>query len=85
MKEWSKEGYSVSEPVYVARPGSTDEDDGCVLLSVLNVKDPKKVLLVVLNAATFQEEASVEFEALGIVPKDFHGLFTHNDEKVHCY
>ena len=85
VKEWAKEGFSVSEPVYVSRPGSNDEDDGCVLFSALDLNDPKKVLLVVLNASTFQEEASVEFEALGTVTKDFHGIFSREGETVHLY
>ena len=82
---WEKTKFSPSEPVYVSRPGSTDEDDGVLLFSALHQVDPKKVLLVILNAATFEEEAVVEYVASGIVTKDFHGLFSRTGDTVHGY
>ena len=78
MKEWTKAGFTPSEPIYVPRPNSNAEDDGIILFSALDQVDPKKVLLVILNASTLQEEAVVEYQATGIVPKDFHGIFTAN-------
>ena len=85
VKTWTKTGFSPSEPVYVERPGSTEEEDGVVLFSAVDQADPKKVLLVILNAATFQEEASVEYVSSGIVTKDFHGIFSHSGNTVHRY
>lgn len=82
VKEWSKVGFSPSEPVFVSCPGSTEEDDGVLLFSALNQSDSKQVLLVILNARTFQEEASVEYVASGVVTKDFHGIFTRPGEKM---
>lgn len=84
-KIWLKEGFSPSEPIYVSRPESTEEDDGCVIFSAVDMKDPKKVLLVILNASTFQEEAAVEFSALGTITKDFHGIFAFEGDAIHRY
>ena len=84
-KVWERDGLSVSEPVYVARPDSTDEDDGIILFSALDTKNDKRVLLVILNAATFEEVATIEFVAAGCVSKDFHGLFVRDGDQVHRY
>ena len=53
--------------------------------SILMLIGSKKVLLVILNAATFEEEAVVEYVASGIVTKDFHGLFSRIGNTVHGY
>lgn len=74
--EWSKPGFSPSEPVFVASPNATAEDDGVVLFSAVDCSNVRKVLLVILNASTFEEMACVEFTAMGTVTKDFHGIFT---------
>lgn len=84
-KEWTKEGLSTSEPVFVARPGSTEEDEGCIIFSAVDLKDPKRVFLVILDAATFHEEATVEFTANGVVTKDFHGIFSRDGDSTHLY
>lgn len=60
----------------MASPNSSVEDDGILLISAVDRSNDRKVLLVVLNASTFEEEASAEFIATGKVPRDFHGLFT---------
>lgn len=75
-KHWSKPGLSPSEPIFVASPNATAEDDGVVLISAIDDSNSRKVSLVILNASTFIEEASVEFTAAGTVTKDFHGIFT---------
>ncbi|EFX64845.1 hypothetical protein DAPPUDRAFT_333779 [Daphnia pulex] len=85
VKIWAKTEFSPSEPVYVSRPGSTDEDDGVILFSAVHQVDVKKVLLVILNAATFEEEAVVEYVASGVVTKDFHGLFSRTGDALHGY
>lgn len=75
-KCWSKPGLTPSEPVFVASPNATAEDDGVVLFSALDYSNNQKVILIILNASTFEEEACVEFTAAGVVTKDFHGIFT---------
>ena len=82
---WEREGFSVSEPVYVARPNATSEDDGYILFSCVHHEDDKLVLLVILDASTFKETAIVNFKAKGAVTKDFHGIFVAKGETVHRY
>ena len=60
----------------MASPNSAFEDDGVLLVSAVDRLNSRKVLLVILNASTLEEEACIEFTANGAVPKDFHGLFT---------
>ncbi|KAK4028772.1 carotenoid isomerooxygenase-like [Daphnia magna] len=85
VKQWAKAGFSPSEPVYVSRPESIEEDDGVLLFSAVDQVNPKKVLLIILNAATFKEEAVVEYVASGIITKDFHGIFSRKGDVVHGY
>lgn len=84
-KEWIKSGFSPSEPVFVSRPEAQEEDDGIIMFSALDQSDSKKVLLVILNANTFQEEGVVEFKCSGTVTKDFHGIFSRTDEEHHSF
>jgi carotenoid cleavage dioxygenase-like enzyme len=69
---WERPGCSPSEPVFVARPGAADEDDGVLLSVVLDAGRGTSSLLV-LDAATLQELASAE--APHHIPFSFHGQF----------
>nr|CAB3225293.1 RPE65 RPE65 homolog [Phallusia mammillata] len=70
---WFEEGCTPSEPVFVERPGATEEDDGIILSTVIN-KDPNKsVFLLILDAKTFKELARAEVETN--LPISFHGIF----------
>lgn len=71
-REWSQAGCYPSEPVFVARPGGTAEDDGVVLSVVVDVPRARTFLLV-LDAAEFTEVARAEVDA--VVPLTFHGTF----------
>ncbi|XP_071519059.1 LOW QUALITY PROTEIN: carotenoid-cleaving dioxygenase, mitochondrial-like [Panulirus ornatus] len=82
---WHGPGFQVSEPIFVERPGATEEDDGVVLASLINEKEEKEVRLVVLDAKTFQQLALVIFKTHGIVTKEFHGLFARSCDQVHRY
>ncbi|GAA0766487.1 carotenoid oxygenase family protein [Ideonella azotifigens] len=62
------------EPVFVARPGGTDEDDG-VLLSVGCSQQQRSSALAILDARTMALLASVEVPAA--IPLGFHGSFVH--------
>lgn len=70
--EWSEAGCYPSEPVFVARPGGTAEDDGVVLSVVVDVPRQRTFLLV-LDALRFSELARAEVDA--VVPLTFHGTF----------
>lgn len=81
--KWKMPNFQVSEPVFVERPGATEEDDGAVIASLVNEKEQKEVRMVVLDAKTFKQEALVTFKTPGIVTKDFHGFFARDCDEVH--
>lgn len=70
--EWSETGCYPSEPVFIARPGGTAEDDGVVLSVVVDVPRCRTFLLV-LDAGNFTELARAEVDE--VVPLTFHGSF----------
>nr|XP_054919749.1 carotenoid isomerooxygenase-like [Dermacentor andersoni] len=72
---WERQGWFPSEPVFVARPGAVEEDDGVVLSSLLHEENEKKLALVVLDAKTFKQLALAEFDCPSSIPADFHGWF----------
>jgi beta,beta-carotene 9',10'-dioxygenase len=72
---WSRPGCHPSEPVFVARPGAEDEDDG-VLLSVVLDSERETSFLLVLDAASLDEIASAD--APHHIPFGFHGQFAMN-------
>ncbi|KAF7563221.1 hypothetical protein G7046_g916 [Stylonectria norvegica] len=69
---WSgPKGHSPGEPIFVARPGATEEDDG-VLLSVVVDGTLEKTYLLCLDAKTMTELGRAEAEfAIGA---GFHGV-----------
>jgi carotenoid cleavage dioxygenase-like enzyme len=69
---WTSPGAHVGEPIFVARPGSTDEDDGVVLSVVLDATRTVSFLLV-LDARTLAELARAEVPHH--IPFGFHGMF----------
>ncbi|HYM46094.1 MAG TPA: carotenoid oxygenase family protein [Solirubrobacteraceae bacterium] len=69
---WSEADCYPGEPVFVARPGAEDEDDG-VLLSVVLDAHAGASFLLVLDAADLSELARAE--APHHIPFGFHGQF----------
>ena len=69
---WREEGCVPGEPIFVPRPGGTEEDDGVVLTIVLD-STLLRSKLVILNAGTMKEIARAEMKA--IFPLGFHGTF----------
>jgi len=69
---WREEGCVPGEPVFIPRPGGTEEDDGVVLTVVLD-STLLRSKLVILNAKTMEEIARAEMES--IFPMGFHGTF----------
>lgn len=60
------------EPIYVPRPGSTEEDDGCVLTIVMD-RDGEHSILVLLDAKTMKEVARAHMpQTFSLAP---HGTF----------
>ena len=60
------------EPVFVARPGGIEEDDG-VLLTVVLDGEARRSMLVVLDARDMAELARAEMKTH--FPYGFHGSF----------
>lgn len=69
---WNEPGAYPGEPVFVARPGARDEDDGVLLSVVLDAARGTSFLLV-LDAAGLGELARAEVPHH--IPFSFHGLF----------
>ncbi|CAD6227852.1 unnamed protein product [Miscanthus lutarioriparius] len=70
-KMWHEVGSVPSEPLFVARPGGTAEDDGVVISIVSTMEGEGYALL--LDGMTFQEIARVRFP-YGL-PFGFHGCW----------
>jgi beta,beta-carotene 9',10'-dioxygenase len=70
--EWSEDGCSPGEPVFVAEPGS-DVEDGGVLLSVVFDARSGNSFMLVLDAADLSELARAA--APHHIPYGFHGQF----------
>ena len=71
-KAWQKKLCYPGEPVFVARPGSTGEDDGIILSVVLDAKN-KKSFLLILDAKTFRETGKAYVPHH--IPFGFHGNY----------
>jgi carotenoid cleavage dioxygenase-like enzyme len=69
---WSEDRAYPGEPVFVARPGAGDEDDG-VLLSIVFDAEAVTSYLLVLDARDLSELARIE--APHRIPFGFHGMF----------
>jgi carotenoid cleavage dioxygenase-like enzyme len=72
-REWSEPDCYAGEPVFVARPDGSEEDDGVLLSVVLDAAGGRSFLLV-LDAADLQELARAEVPHH--IPFGFHGQFT---------
>lgn len=69
---WKQEACFPGEPVFVAAPGASNEDDGLVLSVVLDANAGTSFLLV-LDAASFTTVARADVPQ--VVPFGFHGSF----------
>src|SRR3954451_14221895 len=72
LATWHEPGCYPGEPVFVGRPGRDREDDGVILSVVFDGKTGRSFLLV-LDAASFEEQARAE--APHHLPIGFHGQF----------
>ncbi|CAF1232241.1 unnamed protein product [Rotaria sp. Silwood1] len=69
---WKEPCTSPSEPVFVPKPESTEEDDG-IILTVVFEQQTKKSFILILDAATFQEITKTYLPIQ--IPFSFHGNF----------
>ena len=72
VRTWHEDGCYPGEPIFAGRPGRQAEDDGAVLSVVFDSSTGRSFLLV-LDAATFEEEARAEVPHH--VPFGFHGQY----------
>ncbi|CAB4893355.1 unannotated protein [freshwater metagenome] len=72
-RTWHEGGTYPGEPVFVARPGATDEDDG-ILLTVVLSEHRETSALVALDARTLETVGRAEVGHP--IPYGFHGLHT---------
>lgn len=73
LKVWRYPGLYPSEPVFVASPGATEEDDGVVLSVIITPREEKSTFLLVLDAKTFTELGRAEVPVN--IPYGTHGVF----------
>ena len=73
---WSDRGLYPGEPLFVSRPGSTEEDDG-VLLSVIYDGRTGTSFVVILDAHDLREFGRVHVPHH--IPFGFHGSFRRAD------
>lgn len=67
-------GFIFGEPLFVARPGGVDEDDG-VLLTVGAAQDAESSMLAIIDAQTMTLIARATVPCA--IPLGFHGSFVH--------
>lgn len=75
LKAWRYPGLYPSEPVFVASPGATEEDDGVVLSVIITPREDKSSFLLVLDAKTFTELGRAEVPVN--IPAGTHGVFNN--------
>lgn len=73
LKVWRYPGLFPSEPVFVASPKATEEDDGVVLSVIITPREEKSTFLLVLDAKTFTELGRAEVPVN--IPYGTHGVF----------
>jgi beta,beta-carotene 9',10'-dioxygenase len=72
LRTWHEPGCYPGEPVFVGRPERSSEDDGAILSVVFDSATGRSFLLV-LDAASFEEQARAEVPHH--IPFGFHGQF----------
>ena len=73
-KTWEQPQCIPSEPIFVANPRATQEDDG-VILSVVLDTIKRKSFLIILNASNFEEQAIAALPHC--IPYGLHGSVYH--------
>lgn len=71
IKQWKRPGVYTGEPRFIPDPSSEKEDDGCLLVQILDVNENKSALLV-LDARTMKEICRATIPVP--LPHGFHGV-----------
>merc|ERR1711899_696398 len=72
-KVWFKENHYNGEPMFIPRPGSEQEDDGVLLVTVLN-GETKQSYLLMLDGETFEPIAEALLPER--IPMSIHGYWS---------
>uniref|UniRef100_A0AAQ5YSI2 Beta-carotene oxygenase 1 n=1 Tax=Amphiprion ocellaris TaxID=80972 RepID=A0AAQ5YSI2_AMPOC len=80
MVYWSEENCLPSEAVFIPRPNGESEDDGVVLVAVVNRNPGQSSFMLILDAKTFKEVARANVN--GELHKDVHGVFIPHEMNV---
>ncbi len=75
---WQEAGCCPGEPVFIAAPHATDEDEGVVLAVVLNLRRHTSFLLV-LDGKSFKEIGRAQ--VMHAIPAGLHGQYFHDVPK----
>ncbi len=73
LHTFAPRGFLAGDPVFVSRPAEAAEDDGWLLVLILNTETERNEL-VILDAVTLAHQATVALP--DIVPYGLHGSFT---------
>lgn len=68
--------FTPGEPVFVSRPGATEEDDGVILSPILSNRADQSSYLLILDAGTFTEMARAKTSVGVQMSLSFHGCYT---------
>lgn len=69
------------ECIFIARPGSIEEDDGILLSIVLSSIESEPHFVLILDGKSFTELARANLLCgVGQIPPTIHGVFTYLDE-----
>ena len=79
---WKSKFVWVGEPVFVARPGAIEEDDGAVIITALDGNAKRsdgslgRTMFVIIDGQTMKEQARIYMtEGAGDMPFGLHAQF----------
>ncbi|KAM9337755.1 beta,beta-carotene 15,15'-dioxygenase [Symphorus nematophorus] len=70
---WGEDNCWPSEPMFIPRPNGESEDDGVVLVSVINSNPDQSDFMLILDGRTFKEVARANVNTE--LHRDMHGFF----------
>ncbi|KAI1285618.1 Beta,beta-carotene 9',10'-oxygenase [Halotydeus destructor] len=72
---WYDDDCYPAEPVFVARPLATEEDDGVILSTVVSLRNENETFLLILDSSTFKEIGRASITLQSPIPASFHAKF----------
>lgn len=75
---WKEDKAFPSEPMFVARPDGTSEDDGVLLSVILSTEEDRRPYLLVLDARDMHEVARATIDVY--LCRDMHGTFLSHED-----